>query len=80
MNKTGRIARVVPVKNKNGATPALGTVILIGDTELACVQRIQLIAEPGENWKAIIECSVIFEDEIQVEADIMKSIRDSYEA
>lgn len=67
--ETGRIVSIVPGdKSVNGPTRCNGTRVLVGGVEVAGVRRLELIAEPGEVWKAVIYCDVYVEPGILARA------------
>ncbi|WCS38937.1 hypothetical protein [Acinetobacter baumannii] len=51
-----RIASIIPPESKGTATLSTGTKVLLDNGEyLQHVNKITLVAEPGQPWKAIIE-------------------------
>lgn len=51
-----RIVSIIPPESKGTATLSTGTKVLLDNGEyLQHVNKITLVAEPGQPWKAIIE-------------------------
>ncbi len=60
MSESRNLIRVVPPKGETGKPLfSMGTKVFVGDKELSNISSIQLIAEVGKPWRAIVEFSMV---------------------
>lgn len=72
MRKQRNLIRIVPPQGKEGEPLlSMGTKVFLGDKELDGVSSVQLVAEVGAFWQAVVTFSMIEKiDPITAEVDI----------
>lgn len=63
------IAKIV-VPQGDGLTKTQGTQVWVGDQQLTGVVKIELIAEVGDVWRAVVHCHVQPPAELLAELEV----------
>lgn len=74
-----RVASIIPPENKGGLTLCNGTKVLLDNGEyLQHVNKITLVAEPGQPWKAIIEVHPTNHEQIDAVLTDLEVVKRNY--
>lgn len=56
-------ARIVPPKREgDGPQMTQGTEVWVGEQRLTGVLKVEILADPGDFWRAVIHCAVVPQD------------------